>query len=226
MNDERRGLREEELVLFGRIGAGVTHEMRNVLSVIREYSGLLRDLLSTATRKKPPDAEQLIKLTESITNQVRKGTALMERFSQFAHAADERTASFDLRELAGNTAALTRRSVAQVGCALELELGDEPIPVRSDPLSLQQALYAGIQLILEAVDQEGKGDPVTITVARRSSAAVISIAGGAGAGGGEIVDRGERIARRMEELGGSVETSADDSVPSVSLMIPTEPQPE
>ncbi|MHC5006527.1 MAG: sensor histidine kinase [Planctomycetota bacterium] len=226
MNDERRGLREEELVLFGRIGAGVTHEMRNVLSVIREYSGLLRDLLSTATRKKPPDAEQLIKLTENITNQVRKGTRLMERFSQFAHAADERTASFDLRELAGNTAALVRRSVAQVGCALELELGDEPIPVRSNPLSLQQALYAGIQLILEAADQEGKEEPVMITVTRRSSGAVISIAGRGAAGGGEIVDQGDRIARRMEELGGSVETSADGSVPSVSLMIPTEPEAE
>jgi C4-dicarboxylate-specific signal transduction histidine kinase len=226
MNDERRGLREEELVLFGRIGAGVTHEMRNVLSVIREYSGLLRDLLSTATRKKPPDAEQLIKITENITNQVRKGTRLMERFSQFAHAADERTASFDLRELAGNTAALVRRSVAQVGCALELELGDEPIPVRSNPLSLQQALYAGIQLILEAADQEGKEEPVMITVTRRSSGAVISIAGRGAAGGGEIVDQGDRIARRMEELGGSVETSADGSVPSVSLMIPTEPEAE
>jgi C4-dicarboxylate-specific signal transduction histidine kinase len=194
MNDERRGLREEELVLFGRIGAGVTHEMRNVLSVIREYSGL--------------------------------GTRLMERFSQFAHAADERTASFDLRELAGNTAALVRRSVAQVGCALELELGDEPIPVRSNPLSLQQALYAGIQLILEAADQEGKEEPVMITVTRRSSGAVISIAGRGAAGGGEIVDQGDRIARRMEELGGSVETSADGSVPSVSLMIPTEPEAE
>ncbi|MHC4767442.1 MAG: sensor histidine kinase [Planctomycetota bacterium] len=223
MNDERRGLREEELVLFGRIGAGVTHEMRNVLSVIREYSGLLRDLLSTATRKKPPDAAQLIKLSESITNQVRKGTRLMERFSQFAHAADEQTASFDLRELAGNTAALARRSVAQVGCVLEVDLGDEPIPVRSNPLSLQQAVYAGIQLILEAADQESTGEPVTITVTRQTSAAVISIAGGAGAGGSEIVDRGERIARRMEELGGSVETSSQDQTLSVSLMIPTEP---
>jgi C4-dicarboxylate-specific signal transduction histidine kinase len=150
----------------------------------------------------------------------------MERFSQFAHAADERTASFDLRELAGNTAALVRRSVAQVGCALELELGDEPIPVRSNPLSLQQALYAGIQLILEAADQEGKEEPVMITVTRRSSGAVISIAGRGAAGGGEIVDQGDRIARRMEELGGSVETSADGSVPSVSLMIPTEPEAE
>jgi C4-dicarboxylate-specific signal transduction histidine kinase len=225
MNDERRGLREEELVLFGRIGAGVTHEMRNVLSVIREYSGLLRDLLSTATRKKPPDAEQLIKLSESITNQVRKGTALMERFSQFAHAADEQTASFDLRELARNTAALTRRSIAQVGCALEVDLPDEPIPVRSNPLSLQQAVYAGIQLILEAVDQAGREEPVTITVARRSSGAVISITSGAGAAGSGLVDRGERIARRMKELDGSVETSSDDSTLSICLMIPTDPGP-
>ena len=47
MNDElHRRLREEDLAFFGRIGADVSHDMRNVLSVIGEYAGLLDDLLA------------------------------------------------------------------------------------------------------------------------------------------------------------------------------------
>ncbi|MHC4128881.1 MAG: sensor histidine kinase [Planctomycetota bacterium] len=222
MNEEPRDLRDEELAFFGRVGADVTHDMRNVLSVIREYSGLLRDLISAATRKKPLDSEQLKKLSESITRQVRKGTELMERFSQFAHAADEQTASFDLTALTSNTAALAQRSVKLARCTLDLDLPQEPIPVRSNPLSLQHAVFSGIQLILESA---GEGEAVAIRVARRAPAAVISIAGRAPADGPPPSDRIDPLSRRMKELNGSVETSSDQGTLSVKLTIPIDSGP-
>jgi C4-dicarboxylate-specific signal transduction histidine kinase len=217
MNEELPRLREEELAFFGRVGADVTHDMRNVLSVIREYSGLLRDLLAAAKRRKPPDPEQLKKLSESITNQVRKGTQLMERFSRFAHATDEQTASFDLADLTKNTAALVHRPVTQAGCTLEADLPDEPIPVRSSPFSLQFAVFSGIQLILESVS---KGESITIRVARQASVAVISFAGRAVADGAQTSGRIAQLSRRMKELDGSVETSSDQGMLSVNLTIP------
>jgi signal transduction histidine kinase len=222
MNDEPRDLRDEELAFFGRIGADVTHDMRNVLSVIREYSGLLRDLISAATRRKPLDPEQLRKLSENITNQVRKGTELMERFSRFAHAADERIVSFDLAALTGNTAALAQRSVKLARCTLDLQVPDEPIPVRSNPLSLQHAVFSGIQLILEAA---AEGEAVTVSVARRAPVAVISIAGRAAAGGPPPSDRIDRLLRRMQELDGSIEVGSDQGSPSVRLTIPIDTGP-
>jgi signal transduction histidine kinase len=222
MNEERGDLREEELAFFGRVGADVTHDMRNVLSVIREYSGLLRDLIQTATRRKPPNTEQLTKLSENITRQVKKGTELMERFSQFAHAADERTASFDLTALTRNTAALAQRSVKLARCTLDLDLPDEPIPVRSSPLSLQHAIFSGIQLILEAA---GDGEAVTISVARRAPAAVVSIAGRAKTDGPQVSARLDPMSHRMNELNGSVETSSDQGTLAVELTIPIESAP-
>jgi signal transduction histidine kinase len=217
MNEEPRDLRDEELAFFGRVGADVTHDMRNVLSVIREYSGLLRDLIGAATRKKPLDSEQLRKLSESITRQVKKGTELMERFSRFAHAADEQTASFDLAALTGNTAALAQRSVKLARCTLNLDLPEEPIPVRSNPLSLQHAVFSGIQLILESA---GEGEAVAISVARRAPAAVISIAGRAAGDGPPPSDRIDSMSHRMKELNGSVETSSDQGTLTVMLAIP------
>lgn len=43
MEGRRRG--ECEIRFMGRITAGITHEMRNVLAVIRESAGLIQDLM-------------------------------------------------------------------------------------------------------------------------------------------------------------------------------------
>lgn len=34
-----------EIVFFGKITAGITHEMKNVLAIIKESSGLMEDLI-------------------------------------------------------------------------------------------------------------------------------------------------------------------------------------
>ena len=45
-------LREEELAFFAKIGADITHEMRNVLSIVGENAGLLDDQLALARGRK------------------------------------------------------------------------------------------------------------------------------------------------------------------------------
>ena len=61
---------EQELAFFGRIGADVTHDVRNVLSVIGEYAGLLDDLLAMSGEGKPVDGQKLQKLSAGLSGQV------------------------------------------------------------------------------------------------------------------------------------------------------------
>ena len=58
----RRQLREQNLAFFGMISAGMSHEMRNVLSIIGEYAGLLDDFLVAAERGAPLDSDKLRRL--------------------------------------------------------------------------------------------------------------------------------------------------------------------
>jgi len=219
MNEElHRRLREEELAFFGRIGADVSHEMRNVLSVIGEYAGLLDDLLTGAADGRSLDVVKLKTLSAKITRQVRNGTAAMERFSRFAHATDEKTASFDLTALTANMAALAERPAKLAGCRLETELPAKTIPVRANPFSLQYAVFSGIQLIIESLES---GPLATIELATRGPAAVISIsastaAGGGGGFSGDI----SQLAAVMNELKGTIETSCADRAISLILTIP------
>ena len=47
----------DDLLFFGRIGASVSHELKNVLAVMNEQAGLLGDLACMAARGMPLDPE-------------------------------------------------------------------------------------------------------------------------------------------------------------------------
>lgn len=206
-------LREEDLAFFARVGADISHEMRNVLSIVGESAGLLEDLLAFAGGKKPLDHEKLKKLAARIARQVGKGTEAMERFGRFAHAADEQTASFDLAALTGNTIALAQRHAKLAGCTLEAKLPDESMPVTTNPFGLQRAIFSAIRLILQSQE---KGEPVTIRLATEGPMAVISISGSA-ATGGELSGRISQLSAAMSELEGNVKESLVDGKPSLIL---------
>jgi len=221
MNDEElRRLREAELAFFGRIAAGISHDMRNVLSIIGEYAGLLEDLAALAERGKPVDLERLKKVSGSVGRQVRKGTETMERFSRFAHAADEQTASFDLAGLVENTAALAQRHVAQAGCRLEVELPEGALPVRSNPFSLQRAVHCAVDTILSCPKRE---EMIAIRIVREGPGAVIRVSGRVERGtDGELAARIAQLSAVLSELRGSLETSATDDTLCLALSVPIE----
>ena len=211
-------LREEDLAFFGRVSAEVSHEMRNVLSIVGECAGLLEDVLALAGRKKPLDPDKLKRPLARITRQVARGTQTMERFSRFAHAADEQTASFDLTALIGNTTALAQRQAALAGCTLEAELPDEAIRVRANPFSLQRAVFSALGLAMESRE---KGELVTIRLVTEGPTAVISVSGSAAAGG-EWSGRLSPLSAAMSELEGNVKESLVDGKPSLILSFPIE----
>ena len=39
-------IERKEVVFFGKITAGITHEIKNVLAIIQESSGLMEDILA------------------------------------------------------------------------------------------------------------------------------------------------------------------------------------
>ena len=206
----------EDLAFFGKIGADISHDMRNVLSIVGENAGLLDDQLALAESGKALDYEKLKKLSARITRQVTRGIRTMERFSRFAHAADEEAAYADLRAITETVAALAERHVVLAGCKLEADLTDEAIHVRANPFVLQHAVFSAIELVLEFQEN---GRVVTIKLAGRGATAVVSISGSA-AGAGELSGRISRLSTVIDELGGSVETSWEDGVLSLILTIP------
>lgn len=208
-----------DLPFFGRIAAGVTHDMRNVLSIIDQYAGLLEDLTRAAEDGPPLEGKKLLEISAHVRRQAHKGAKTMERFSRFAHAADEGAQAHDLTKLVENMAALAERHVAQAACRLETDLQDEAILVLADPYGLQYAVFAAMELLLQFLE---KGRLLTVKVTERDANAVISVAADAGDGADmlEFSQRASHLVTVVDELGGSVEISSSDGTVTVELLVP------
>jgi C4-dicarboxylate-specific signal transduction histidine kinase len=217
MNDTPdHGRCQEELAFFGRVAAGVSHEIRNVLATVGEYAGLLADLLVLAERGTPLDPARLKELSANIARQVSKGTEAMERFSRFAHATDEPTATFDLKVLAGDVAALAQRRLAMAGCRLEAQLPEATMLIRGNPFSLQRAVFSAIELVLAFLE---KGELATLKLAAEGPLAVISISGRATCTGEPPAGVSE-LSAMMKELKGKASFSCAEGRLSLALTMP------
>ena len=217
MTQELCRLREEELAFFAQIGADVSHEMRNVLSIVNENAGLLDDQLALARGRKVPDIEKLKKVAARITRQVSKGIEVMDCFSRFAHAADERQASVDLTGLVRDVTVLARRHVRQLGGSLSATLPDQPIPLMSNPFSLQRALFCCLQMVWESAEQ---GAPVSVDLADHGTAAVLTVSGAEAPGSDGLSRRRSELDVVVKELAANVETSIAQGVLVLVLTLP------
>ncbi len=215
MNQEVQRRLYDDLAFYGLVGADVSHDLRNVLSIIGEYAGLLDDLIGLAEKGKAVDHAKLRKLSTSIARQVKKGTETMERFSRFAHAADEPAASFDLAALTENVVALAQRRVALVGCSLEAELPDKPIPLRGEPFTVQRVLFTCIQQVVESA---AKGETVRVALVPQGATALLSVSGAAA---GELAGGVPReLSATVGQWNGTVETTGANGILSLKVTIP------
>jgi light-regulated signal transduction histidine kinase (bacteriophytochrome) len=217
MMEQTCRLREQELAFFAKIGADITHEMRNVLSIVGENAGLLDDQLARARGRKVPDPEKLKKVAERIARQVKKGVEVMERFSQFAHAADEQTGSLDLTALVEGVAFLVQRHVRHLGGSLKTALPDHSVPVTTNPFCLQHALFRCLQMVWQYAE---KSVPVTVELSNQESSATLTVSGTAAPESDELPGRLSELTGILNELEASVDTSCANGAISLTLTLP------
>ena len=63
MKSQRKGrLREMQLASIGKLMAGLSHEFKNHLAIIKELNGLIEDLLLLEEPGQSPDSERYKKI--------------------------------------------------------------------------------------------------------------------------------------------------------------------
>lgn len=155
----------KEAAFMGRITAGVTHEMKNVLAIIKESAGLMEDLLALSKDTSFPHREKFSSVLSKIRNQVARGVDISTRLNTFAHSPDRRPTEVDLTELATGLALLAERFARVKGVVLKVVGEDRRVRIVTDPLKMQMLLFECIELILGAV---GQGSTITLRLAEEA----------------------------------------------------------
>ncbi|MEJ5364917.1 MAG: hypothetical protein WHS86_07445 [Desulfosoma sp.] len=144
-----------DAAFMGKITAGATHELKNVLAIVGESAGLLEDLLQAPSSRDFPHRERILKALTSIRDQVRRGTHILTQLNRFAHGADSDTASVRLGDVLENLKALSDRFLRQKALSLTLSgaPGADQVAVQACPVSLQRLLFTGLMALAQEVPQ-------------------------------------------------------------------------
>ncbi len=151
----------ESAVLFGKVTANITHEIKNSLAIIKEIAGLQCDLIAAASKGRTLEPERLDGLACRITSQVLKADAVVKRMNRFAHTVDSTKKTIDMREEISFIISLVDRLFQMRGILVHLEAPQDPVIVETDPFKLVATIVASMQVFMDCL---GKGTELTIHV--------------------------------------------------------------
>jgi signal transduction histidine kinase len=157
-------IQSEKLAAVGQLTAGIVHDVKNPLTVIKGMAEILQENqgLDSATQK------DLKVIGESAVKANRIVTDLLK----FARQSAPEMQSRDLRETVDAALRLTAYMVREAGIQLVTDLPKKPVIVTYDALQVEQVIINLIKNAVQAMPEHGKltvslksiGNEVALTV--------------------------------------------------------------
>lgn len=164
-----------------QVTAGTTHEIRNILAIVKESAGLIEDLIFAFKRRGSLDQDKLTRSLQRIDAQVARGTELLANLNRFAHSLDPVQDAIDVTREIQQVAFLCQFRARRRRHVLEVQPGGRNLTVEVDPLRFQMSLFAAVGCCLEQLPE---GSTVSISADRRDDRPTVEFTG---QGGGEAI---------------------------------------
>lgn len=175
----RRGLEEKadrmesrEVVLMGRMTAGVTHELKNVLAIIKECSGLLQDILGLSKGDAVPRREQIEKMASRIEAQVARGNEQLASLNWLAHSVSDRSTAVGINELSSEVVKLMQRFARLKQVELAVQRSEPDVTLQTD---LPQLLVLIVSCLEYCLDRESPKARVVLRAGGTGEEATLGI---------------------------------------------------
>jgi len=100
---------------FGRMGASISHDIKNCLAIMNENAGLMSDHLMMAQKGVPPDIERFSGIVRRIEKQIARADDIVKSLNTFSHSVDKPAQQIDLDEAVALCLGLGGRIIANKG---------------------------------------------------------------------------------------------------------------
>lgn len=200
------GLRQAELAFFGKMGASISHELKNQLAILNEEVGLMSDLILAAERGQPLSPSRLQDLVERIVRRVDAMDDIVKRLNLFAHSADVPVRTFDVNETLLLMVGLCQRFAAIKKVELTAVPASEQVQITGPPFGLASLLYL---LIDRALQTAGEGGKVMVEVQEQPGSAAFLFTGTFRAPLAIAQNSPEYLDTILERLGASLSEGKD-----------------
>jgi C4-dicarboxylate-specific signal transduction histidine kinase len=193
----------DALACLAEITSGQLHDLTNVVSVIRELTGLQEDLLSGQEQGRPAELERLIALVARIRHHLERGSAIIRSVRGFARGTESKDAVFDVKQKTAEVVELAQRSARLAEVELAVALPPEDVVVENDALLYQLALFRCIAAVLASASAARK---VTVSCRPAPGGAEVEVASADPMRVEDVEPRVSRVARLVSGLGGEMKS--------------------
>jgi signal transduction histidine kinase len=179
---ERQLERSQRLASIGTLIAGVTHEIRNPLTVIRAETERLIN--------QPRDIDYLKNYQELLIKHITRIEGIVQRMLGMAKEKPKREAEININDQIEQVLSIYKAdSVATVfkldGITIRPELAKEKLMIKGDPEEIQEVF---VNLVQNAIEAMGQGGTLTIKTYQQGGRPVA-----------EITDTGKGISPELKE---------------------------
>lgn len=100
---------------FGRMGASISHEIKNCLAIMNENAGLMSDYLMMAQEGRPLDIERFSGVVQRIEKQIARADGIVKSLNTFSHSMDKPDQQIDLDQAVALSIGLGSRIITNKG---------------------------------------------------------------------------------------------------------------
>jgi two-component system sensor histidine kinase HydH len=145
---QRLALQNEKLAAIGRLAAGIAHEVRNPLGVIRASASMVREHFTPG--------EEPYRACDFIREEIDRLNGLITALLNFARPAELRLQPVAIEQVIDKALHLTSDELQRRGITLTRESADTLPPVLADPDLVAQVVFGLLVNAAEAIDQHGR----------------------------------------------------------------------
>lgn len=149
--NEKRLLQADKMAAVGQLAAGVAHEIRNPLGIIRNYTYVIKGQVKEQN-------EKVVKSINAIEASVNRASNIIDNLLNFSRMSGDIEKEVDIKEVLENILSLEKKVMEKLNIKLILQF-DEKIVCRINDESLNHIL---INLISNAIDAMQTGGVLTI----------------------------------------------------------------
>jgi len=143
-----------QLRFFGNITAGATHEINNVLSVIKENAGLIEDLFVMAEKQGMaiPFEDKIKKSISSIKEAIKKGAQVTSDLNAFSHIPDHDKKTVKVTEALKIISRLNSRKASRLGIQIEVAETSDSTEFILSPVLLHRIIHLIIAVSIDSAE--------------------------------------------------------------------------
>lgn len=155
MREGTDDLSREELAFFGRVSAGISHELKNIMATISETASLLSDLVAFGEKGGKVEQEELRACSDGIIEEVQRGFTTIKHMNAFAHSVDEPLKEVNVHDLLELTVNLSRYLNPGKKVRLDSSQG-AGLRVLTSPFLLQDVFYHALVFAFKSLEADGE----------------------------------------------------------------------